>query len=112
MSNVTPGSGNVLAAVFATIEESKKTMPEKSYVVTLLKKGSDAICCKIAEETGEVIKAAREQTNEHLTKEICDLVFHTMVLMAEKNLSLADIEAELGKRHGISGLDEKASRKK
>ncbi len=108
----TPGSGAVFAAVFSTVEERKKTMPEKSYVATLLRKGTDAICCKVAEESGETIKAAREQGTEHLTKELCDLFFHAMVLMADKNISLAELEAELGRRHGISGLDEKASRKK
>jgi len=107
-----PGTGAVLAAVFGTVEERKKTMPEKSYVVSLLRKGTDAICCKVAEEAGETIKAAREQDTGHLTKELCDLFFHAMVLMADKNISLADLEAELGRRHGISGLDEKASRKK
>jgi phosphoribosyl-ATP pyrophosphohydrolase len=105
-----PGTGSVLAAVFQTIETRKATMPEKSYVVSLLKQGTDAICCKLAEETGEVIKASREQTHEALVKELCDLYFHSMVLMAQKNITLVELEAELGRRHGISGLDEKASR--
>jgi len=107
-----PGSGAVLAAVFATVLERKKTMPEKSYVASLLRKGTDAICCKVAEESGETIKAAREESSEHLTKELSDLFFHAMVLMADKNITLAGLETELGRRHGISGLDEKASRKK
>ena len=102
---------NMLAAVFDTVLLRKKTMPEKSYVVSLLRKGTDAICCKLAEETGETIKAAREQSKEQLTKELCDLFFHAMVLMADKDIALADVEVELGKRHGISGLDEKAARK-
>jgi len=106
-----PGTGSVLAAVFATVEERRKTLPEKSYVAALLRKGTDAICCKIAEETGETIKAAREQDKQHLTRELCDVFFHAMVLMANKDISLAELEAELGRRHGISGLDEKASRK-
>ncbi len=104
--------GSVFAAVFATVEERKKTMPEKSYVATLLRKGPDVICCKIAEEAGETIKAAREQTTERLTQEVCDLLFHTMVLLAAKDISFESIETEFGRRHGISGLDEKASRKK
>ena len=108
----TPGTGAVFAAVCGTVEERKRTMPEKSYVATLLRKGTDTICCKVAEETGEVIKAAREQSVDHLKKELCDLFFHSMVLMADKGISFAEIEAELGKRHGISGLDEKAARKK
>ena len=69
-------------------------MPEKSYVAQLLRKGPDAICCKIAEEAGETIKAAREQTTEHLTKEVCDLLFHTMVLLASKDVSFEAIETE------------------
>ncbi|MEI6232032.1 MAG: phosphoribosyl-ATP diphosphatase [Planctomycetota bacterium] len=104
--------GTVFAAVFQTVEERKITMPEKSYVAQLLRKGTDAICCKVAEEAGETIKAAREQSTEQLTKEVCDLFFHTMVLLANKNISFEDIETEFGRRHGISGLDEKASRKK
>lgn len=107
-----PQPGSVLAAVFNTVEERKKNPPAKSYVVSLLNKGTDAILCKVAEETGEVIKAAREQTPEHLKKELCDLFFHAMVLMANKDISLAEIEAELGKRHGVSGIDEKESRSK
>jgi phosphoribosyl-ATP pyrophosphohydrolase len=70
--------GTIFAAVFKTVEERKQTMPEKSYVAKLLRKGTDAICCKVAEEVGETIKAAREQSPEQLTKEVCDLLFHTM----------------------------------
>lgn len=107
-----PGTGGVLAAVFATVEERKETMPGKSYVASLLRKGPDAIGCKLAEETGEVIKAAREQSREQTIKEMCDLTFHMMVLMAAKNISLDDLEREFGRRHGVSGLAEKASRTK
>ena len=104
--------GTIFAAVFKTVEERKQTMPEKSYVAQLLRKGTDAICCKVAEEAGETIKAAREQSPEQLTKEVCDLLFHTMVLLASKNLTFDAIETEFGRRHGISGIDEKASRRK
>jgi phosphoribosyl-ATP pyrophosphohydrolase len=106
------GSGAVMAQVSKTVEQRKRTMPENSYVAKLLRNGPDGICCKIAEESGEVIKAAREQTPIQLRKELCDLFFHAMVLMAAKDISFAEIEAELASRHGISGLDEKASRKK
>lgn len=111
-TNLTPGTGAILAAEYATVEERKKNPPAKSYVVSLLNKGTDTILCKVAEETGEVIKAAREQSKEQLTKELCDLFFHAMVLMANKDITLTDIEAELAKRSGISGIDEKANRKK
>jgi phosphoribosyl-ATP pyrophosphohydrolase len=105
-------AGGILAAVWTTLEERKRTMPQKSYVADLLRKGTDAICCKMAEETGEVIKAAREKDKAQVCKESCDLLFHLMVLLADRNLSLADLESEMGRRHGVSGLDEKASRKK
>jgi phosphoribosyl-ATP pyrophosphohydrolase len=98
--------------VWATVEQRKQTMPEKSYVATLLRKGTDSICCKLAEECGESIKAAREQSVGAMTNELCDLLFHMMVLMADRNISLKDLESEFAKRHGISGLDEKAARKK
>ena len=107
-----PGTGAVIAAVFDTIEQRKQVMPPKSYVATLLREGTSAIACKMAEETGEVIKAAREQSADALTKELCDLLFHALVLMADKDISLFDLETELGRRHGLSGLDEKAARKR
>ncbi|MBI3832534.1 MAG: phosphoribosyl-ATP diphosphatase [Planctomycetes bacterium] len=106
-----PRPGAILHEVFKTVLERKQTMPENSYVATLLRSGTDAILCKLAEETGEVIKAAREQEKEKQIKEVCDLVFHAMVLMANKEISFEDVETELAKRHGISGLDEKAARK-
>ncbi|MFH0939697.1 MAG: phosphoribosyl-ATP diphosphatase [Planctomycetota bacterium] len=109
-SKKTLGAGATLAAVFATVEQRKATMPERSYVAALLRKGTAAIACKLAEETGEVIKAACEQSTEQTRKELCDLIFHIMVLMADKDISLAELEAEFGRRHGISGLDEKAAR--
>lgn len=114
MSNTSrmPRPGAIIFEVFKTVLERKQTMPEKSYVATLLRAGTDAILCKVAEETGEVIKAAREQEKEKQIKEISDLLFHAMVLMAQKEISFEELEMELAKRHGISGLDEKAARKK
>ena len=103
-------TGRVLAEVFKTVQERKQTMPERSYVAKLLGAGTDAILCKVAEETGEVIKAVREQDKSRQISELCDLFFHTMVLMADKDITLDDLEIELGKRHGISGIDEKESR--
>src|ERR1035437_7148237 len=104
------GSGAMFARVFETIDDRKRTMPEKSYVATLLRGGTDTICCKVAEESGEVIKAAREQNAQQLTKELCDLFFHSMVLMTARGISLADVELEFTRRHGISGVDEKSGR--
>ena len=72
MSNTSrmPRPGAILHEVFKTVLDRKQTMPEKSYVATLLRGGTDAILCKLAEETGEVIKAAREQDKEKQIKEV------------------------------------------
>ena len=89
---------HTLAEVFETVLERKASMPEKSYVAKLLRSGTDTILCKVAEETGEVIKAAREQEKGDLTREVADLWFHCMVLLARHDLTLADIEEELARR--------------
>jgi phosphoribosyl-ATP pyrophosphohydrolase len=70
-----------------------------SYTNQLFDKGEDAILQKIGEEAVEVILAAKSQGNQRLVEEISDLVYHTLVLLAERNLTLADIEAELERRH-------------
>ena len=107
-----PRPGLILNEVMRTVEERKKTMPENSYVATLLRGGTDAILCKLAEELAELVKAAREKGKEDQLKELCDLFFHAMVLMARKEITLKEVEEELARRHGISGLEEKAGRKK
>lgn len=104
--------GETLIGLFATVQQRKRTMPRHSYVAALIRAGRDAIACKLAEETGEVIKAVREQDRTRKVKEFCDLFFHAFVLMVHQGLTIHEIEAELSRRHGISGLDEKASRKK
>lgn len=107
-----PRPGSIFAEVVGTVEERKRTMPEKSYVATLLRGGTDTILCKIAEETGELVKAAREKNKDEQVKELCDLFFHSMVLMVDRGIALEDVERELARRFGTSGIDEKAARKK
>jgi phosphoribosyl-ATP pyrophosphohydrolase len=87
----------------------------KSYTSQLLAGGVEAIGAKIVEESMEVVEAASEPGDagrEHFIREVGDLVYHLMVLMRQRNCSLTDLEAELTRRFGVSGLDEKASRKK
>jgi len=103
--------GIIIGEVMQTVESRKKTMPENSYVASLLRGGTDAILCKMAEELGEVVKAAREKGRAEQVRELCDLLFHVMVLMARQEITLKAVEAELARRHGISGLEEKAGRK-
>ena len=105
---------NVLESVYNVICARVKERPEKSYVVSLFDKGLDKILSKVEEESGEVLEAAHESGAEgtnHLKNEICDLFFHTLVLVVYKNIPYEQIEAEFIKRFGLSGIVEKESRK-
>ena len=84
--------------------------PDSSYVASLVQKGEDKILKKIGEETTEVVLAAKGQDRAALVHELTDLWFHCLVLMAEKEISLEDIDNELKSRFGQSGIEEKASR--
>ncbi len=95
------------------IEERKATRPEHSYTTKLLVGGVEKIGAKIHEEAAEVVEAAAEPGPagcEHLVREAADLVYHLLVMLALRDVELAQVEAELARRFGISGLDEKASR--
>ncbi|MCX7896973.1 MAG: phosphoribosyl-ATP diphosphatase [Rhodocyclaceae bacterium] len=102
----------VLHRVQATLVARKNASPEASYVASLYAQGTEAICKKIAEEAAETIMAAKEGDPLHLTREVCDLWFHSMVLLAHFGLGVDDVVAELRRREGISGIDEKQSREK
>lgn len=81
-----------------------------SYVASLVQKGEDSILKKIAEEATEVVLASKGNDRSALVHELTDLWFHCLVLMAEKEISLIDINNELLSRFGQSGIEEKASR--
>lgn len=81
-----------------------------SYVAHLHSRGPAVIARKVGEEAVETVTAALAGTREELVGEVADLLFHLLVLLAEKDVPLADVLAELERREGISGLDEKASR--
>jgi phosphoribosyl-ATP pyrophosphohydrolase len=88
---------------------------EKSYTCDLLAGGVEKIGAKIMEEAAEVVEAATEPGDagrEHFIREVGDLVYHVMVMMRQRNCTLADLETELARRFGVSGLEEKAARKK
>ena len=82
----------------------------QSYVASLYKKGLDHILKKIGEESSEVIIAAKGSDLTELTKEVADLWFHSMVLLASKDIDVKDVLNELDRRFGTSGLEEKANR--
>ena len=83
---------------------------DSSYVASLVQKGEDRILKKIAEEAAEVILAVKGNDRAALVHELTDLWFHCLVLMAEKEISLLDIDNEFLSRFGQSGIEEKASR--
>jgi len=92
------------------IFERKNAAPDTSYVASLYAKGTDAICKKVAEEAAESIMAAKDGDREHLVREVADLWFHSMVLLAQFDAGIEDVLAEFGRREGVSGLVEKANR--
>lgn len=102
---------DVLQRLSATLVERKGAAPESSYVAKLYAKGTDAICKKVAEEAAETIMAAKDGDLRHIVYEVSDLWFHSLVLLAQFGLSADDVLAELRRREGISGIDEKAARK-
>ena len=103
----------VFDELFDTILRRKSSgNPETSYVARLMHKGTEKINSKITEEAEEVCEAALEDDRKHLIYEVCDLLFHTFVLCGHKDIALSEIENELARRFGTSGIEEKESRKK
>lgn len=92
------------------LEARKEADPDSSYVAQLYSKGMDAILKKIGEEATETVMAAKDGDAEKIIAETADLWFHTMVLLASLGLSPQDVLAELDRRFGLSGLDEKTQR--
>jgi phosphoribosyl-ATP pyrophosphohydrolase len=88
--------------------------PEKSYVARLFSKGDDAILKKIGEEATETVMAAKDARvdgdSSKVLYECADLWFHSLVLLAQFNLTPQQVLEELARREGLSGLDEKAAR--
>ena len=90
----------VLDALFETIEDRKKRLPEGSYTASLFthEKGENAVLEKLGEETTETILAAKDDDQEELIRESADLVYHLLVLLAAKDLRVDDLRAELRER--------------
>ena len=111
-------SQDALARLAAVIE-SRKTAnggdPDKSYVARLLHKGPDAFLKKIGEEATEVVMAAKDADHggdaAKIVYEVADLWFHSMIALSHYGLTPAQVIAELERREGTSGIEEKALRK-
>jgi phosphoribosyl-ATP pyrophosphohydrolase len=101
---------DVLSDLYATLLERKRASAESSYVARLYAEGVDAILKKVGEEAAETLIAAKNPDRAQLVHELADLWFHSLVLMAAPGVPLSDLTAELARRRGRSGLDEKAAR--
>lgn len=100
----------ILQRLAETIASRKGAGAGESYVASLFSKGHDAILKKVGEEATETLLAAKDGDKLHLVRETADLWFHCLVMLAWHGLGPDDVLAELRRREGISGIDEKKSR--
>ena len=102
---------DILSRLAEVLEQRKQAEPDSSYVAKLYARGLDAILKKVGEEATETVMAAKDGEKEKIIYETADLWFHTMVLLAQQGLKPDDVLNELDRRFGLSGIEEKASRK-
>jgi phosphoribosyl-ATP pyrophosphohydrolase len=100
-----------LTSLETVIRDRRGADPSTSYTASLFAKGRAKIAQKVGEEAVETIIAAMRDDRAELVGEATDLMFHLLVLLADAGLSLDDVRAEMKRREGMSGIDEKALRK-
>jgi phosphoribosyl-AMP cyclohydrolase / phosphoribosyl-ATP pyrophosphohydrolase len=88
----------ILEELYNIILSRKKDLPDNSYVTSLFKSGDDRITQKVGEEAIEVVIASKNKSNERLVSETADLMFHTLVLLANRDINLTDVFDELERR--------------
>lgn len=103
---------HAIDTLFAVIESRKGADPDTSYTAKLFSKGRKKIAQKVGEEAVETALAAMSETPAAVAAESADLLYHLLVLWAETGVSPDDVWAELNRRAGVSGIEEKNSRKK
>ena len=103
---------DVLIRLGKVIAERRDADPSSSYVASLFAKGPDTIMKKVAEEAAETLLASKDGDKLHVVRETADLWFHSLVLLAWHGLGPEDVFAELRRREGIPGIDEKRAREK
>lgn len=101
---------DILSQLAEVLEARKGADPSASYVASLYAKGLDKILKKVGEEATETVLAAKDRDADHVVYETADLWFHTLVMLAYLDLRPEQVLEELGRRFGLSGLEEKASR--
>ena len=102
---------SVLHDLAATIAARKGADPDSSWTANLLAKGPEKCAEKFGEEAVEAIIEAVKGDGDRLTSEAADVLYHLLVMLAARDVTLADVEAELARREGKSGIAEKAARK-
>jgi phosphoribosyl-ATP pyrophosphohydrolase len=100
----------VLERLTATIAARRGAAASTSYVAKLFAGGEDAVLRKVIEEAAEVLLASKEGDKLHVVREVADLWFHSLVLLALHDATAVDVLEELARREGVSGLSEKAAR--
>ena len=101
---------DILTALYRVIQERKSNPTDSSYTASLMTKGIDKILKKIGEEATEVVIAGKGGKREEIVYETADLIFHNLVLLGFYDIEPAEVFAELRRRFGISGIEEKQSR--
>ena len=101
---------DILERLADVVESRKGADPSASYVSRLLAEGEDAVLKKVGEEATETVMACKDGDRRRIVSETADLWFHCLILLAHYGLRPSDVLAELRRREGISGLDEKAAR--
>ncbi|MGR3755955.1 MAG: phosphoribosyl-ATP diphosphatase [Tranquillimonas sp.] len=107
---MTGGAPDALARLAATIEARRDAAPDTSWTARLLSKGPEKCAEKFGEEAVEAVIEAVRGDRDALTREAADVLYHLLVMLAARDVGLADVLAELERREGRSGIDEKAAR--
>jgi len=101
---------HILDAVYRVVLDRKANPSDSSYTASLMAKGIDTILKKVGEEATEVVIAGKGGSRDDVISETADLLYHLLVLLGYREVTLAEVYDELGRRFGISGIAEKASR--
>jgi phosphoribosyl-ATP pyrophosphohydrolase len=104
-------SEDTLQRLGETLAARREADPATSYTAALVQGGAERILKKVGEEATEVVIAGGGGDDDALVHEVADLWYHTLVLLAARGLGPGDVLAELDRRSGVSGHDEKAARK-
>jgi phosphoribosyl-ATP pyrophosphohydrolase len=104
-------SGEILDRLYEVVEAKRDDDPEKSYTAKLFKRGTGKIAQKVGEEAVETVIAATSEGPEDVASESADLLYHMMVLWADRGVTPEQVWETLAKRQGISGIEEKRNRK-